>query len=167
MKTQNCENNYLFPGILSTLERARLHYGLQNKHSTMCNAKRQTSRETEKLIRQTIQIIPNTIHHSTQTFSEIQPTLKRPNSLPLQTETKFSVILCACLWRAGNPSLWKPWPKPLASQEVSWPYLTASAGTCKSLVASQLERHIYFKLSAYCAPTGTFILYYQHNLYVK
>lgn len=62
MKTQNCENNYLFPGILSTLERARLHYRLQNKHSTMCNAKRRTSHETEKLIRKTIQIV--TKHYS-------------------------------------------------------------------------------------------------------
>lgn len=40
MKKQNCENNYLFPGILSTLERARLNYKLQNKHTTMCNAKK-------------------------------------------------------------------------------------------------------------------------------
>lgn len=31
-------------------------------------------------------------------------------------------------------------------------------------MASQLERHIYFKFSAYCASTGTFILYCQHIL---
>lgn len=53
----------------------------------------------------------------------------------------------------------------VASQEVSWPHLIASAGTCKSLVASDLEIHIYFKFSAYCTSTGTFILYYQHILH--
>lgn len=90
--------------------------------------------------------------------------LKRPNLLPLQTETKFSVVPCACLWCAGNPSLWKPWPKSLASQEVFWPHLIAPAGTYKSLVTSHLERHIYFKFSAYCASAGTFILYHQHIL---
>lgn len=126
--------------------------------------KRQASLETERLIRKKIHIIPNTIHHSTHTFSEIQFMLKRPNSLPLQTEAKISVIPCACLWCAGNPSLWKPWPKSLAPQDVSWPHLIASGSTCKSLVASQLGRHIYFKFSAYCASTGTFTLYYQHIL---
>lgn len=40
MQEQNCENNYLFPGILSILESARLNYRLQNKHSTMCNVKK-------------------------------------------------------------------------------------------------------------------------------
>lgn len=67
--------------------------------------KRQTSLGTERLIRQMIHLIPNTIHHSTQTSSEMQFMLKRPNSVPLQTETEVSVIPCACLGCAGNASL--------------------------------------------------------------
>lgn len=109
----------------------------------------------------------NTKQHSPfhQTFSEMQQfTLKRPNLLPLQTETKFSAIPCACLWCSGNPSLWNPCPKSLVSQEISWPHLIAPAGTCKSSLANQLERHIYFKFSACCASAGSFILYYQHIL---
>lgn len=121
MKKQNCENNYLFPGILSTLERARLNCRLQNKLSTMCSAKGQGSLETERLIRKTTHMIPNTIHHSTQTFSETEFMLRRPNSLPLQTQTKFSVIPVPACDVLAIPHSQSLWPKSLSSSHRKCP----------------------------------------------
>lgn len=58
----------------------------------MCNAKKQTSFETESLIRKKIHIIPNSIHHSTRPFLKYNNSHSREQTYTLFKQKQSSML---------------------------------------------------------------------------